>query len=126
MVRTIVPMESVSGEDPIARNAAPHIDRNPDRDSVPARDHRAPAKAARLSARDMAILDFEGRRPGLGQAADQEIREHFAMSATRYLQVLNHLLDDPDALAHDPVLVGRLRRLRDARRRAREAPRTGR
>jgi hypothetical protein len=47
------------------------------------------------------------------------------MSATRYYQVLNALIDREDALAYDPMLVKRLRRLRAARQRARSARRLG-
>ena len=47
------------------------------------------------------------------------------MSATRYYQVLNALIDAPAALAYDPLLVKRLRRLRQARQRARSARRLG-
>lgn len=76
-----------------------------------------------LSARDAAILDFERqwfRYPG---AKEQGIREQFDMTATHYYQVLNNLLDDPAALAHDPLLVKRLRRLRESRQRTRSAKR---
>ncbi len=45
------------------------------------------------------------------------------MSATRYYQVLNQLLDDEAALAADPMLIKRLRRQRDARQRERSARR---
>ena len=47
------------------------------------------------------------------------------MSATRYYQVLNALIDHPSALEHDPMLVKRLRRLRASRQRARSARRLG-
>jgi hypothetical protein len=47
------------------------------------------------------------------------------MSATRYYQVLNALIDREAALAHDPLLVKRLRRLRMSRQRARSARRLG-
>jgi hypothetical protein len=47
------------------------------------------------------------------------------MSSTRYYQVLNALIDNPAALAHDPMLVKRLRRLRSSRQRARSARRFG-
>ena len=72
-----------------------------------------------LSPRDETILDFERSwwtEPGPKEAA---IRERFDLSPTRYYQVLNELLDDPDALSYDPLVVRRLRRLRDRRRRAR-------
>ena len=45
------------------------------------------------------------------------------MSATRYYQVLNALIDDPAALAHDPMLIKRLRRMRSSRQRARTSAR---
>ena len=53
------------------------------------------------------------------------IRETFELSSTRYYQILNALLDDPAALAHDPLLIRRLRRLRERRQRARSARRLG-
>nr|WP_229698375.1 DUF3263 domain-containing protein [Wenjunlia tyrosinilytica] len=62
------------------------------------------------------MLDLARRtwsRPG---AKERAIREQLGMSPTRYYQVLNALLDTPDALEHDPVTVNRLRRMRDARR----------
>jgi len=72
-----------------------------------------------LSDRDRAILDFERSwwaEPGPKELA---IRERFQLSATRYYQVLNALLESPDAVDYDPLVVRRLRRLRDRRRRAR-------
>jgi hypothetical protein len=47
------------------------------------------------------------------------------MSDTRYYQLLNTLIDRPEALVHDPMLVKRLRRLRQSRQRARSARRFG-
>jgi Protein of unknown function (DUF3263) len=71
------------------------------------------------------VLDFEreGNRPTL--AKQLAVRERFGISPTRYHQLLNRLIDRPEALRYDPVLVQRLRRLRDARRRARFARRLG-
>jgi len=57
-------------------------------------------------------------------AKEQAIRDQFGVSATRYYQMLNALLDNPAALAHDAVLVKRLRRLRATRARARTGGRT--
>ena len=76
-----------------------------------------------LSARDAAILDFERTWWQAGGTKEQEIKQRFDLSATRYYQTLNGLLDDPAALAHDPLLVKRLRRLREARQKARSAHR---
>lgn len=84
-------------------------------DTTPA----APAAPAVLGARERAVLDFERRRWKHPGAKEQAIRDTFDVSATRYYQILNALLDDPAALAHAPALVGRLRRIRDARQRAR-------
>lgn len=72
-----------------------------------------------LSERDRHILAFEQRWWRHAGAKEQAIRDQFEVSATRYYQLLNALLDNPAALAHDPVLVGRLRRLRGSRARTR-------
>jgi len=68
-----------------------------------------------LTDRELAVLALERRHYRHQGAKEQAVRDELDLSATRYYQVLNTLLDDPAALAHDPVLVGRLRRLRDAR-----------
>lgn len=68
------------------------------------------------------ILDFEGGWEG-GASKAAAVRRRFGMSPTRYYQVLNLVIEQPAALRHDPMLVRRLRRLRDARRRKRFAPR---
>ncbi|MFD7441534.1 DUF3263 domain-containing protein [Streptomyces sp. NPDC059909] len=69
-----------------------------------------------LSERDRAVLGVERADWAGPGAKERVIRERLGMSPTRYYQVLNALLDDPRALAHDPVTVNRLRRVRDARR----------
>ncbi|MET9484171.1 DUF3263 domain-containing protein [Streptomyces sp. NPDC006638] len=72
--------------------------------------------ASDLSERDRAVLAMERRGwPGPG-AKERAIREDLGLSPTRYYQVLSALLDDPRALAHDPITVNRLRRVRTARR----------
>src|SRR4051794_34671979 len=78
-----------------------------------------------LSPRDREVLDFERQWWKYAGAKEQAVREKFDMSSTRYYQVLNALIDRPEALAHDPLLVRRLRRLRAARQRARSARRLG-
>jgi hypothetical protein len=84
-----------------------------------------PSEAGELSERDREILAFERHWWKYAGAKEQAVRELFGMSATRYYQVLNALLDRPEALAADPMLVKRLRRLRAARQRARSARRLG-
>ncbi len=76
-----------------------------------------------LDDRDVAILAFERQWWRYAGAKEQAIRDLFGMSATRYYQVLNTLIDRPEALAADPMLVKRLRRLRTTRQRARTASR---
>jgi hypothetical protein len=84
-----------------------------------------PVVSEELSDRDRAVLAFERQWWKYAGAKEQAIRDLFDMSATRYYQVLNALLDRPEALAADPMLVKRLRRLRSARQRARSARRLG-
>ena len=83
------------------------------------------SSAARLSDRDEQVLAFERQWWKYAGAKEQAIRELFGMSATRYYQVLNALIDSPAALAHDPMLIKRLRRMRSSRQRARSARRLG-
>src|SRR5437868_15437297 len=78
-----------------------------------------------LSERDREILAFERQWWKYAGAKEQAIRELFDMSATRYYQVLNALLDKPEAMAADPLLIKRLRRLRTSRQRTRAARRLG-
>ena len=76
-------------------------------------------QAASLSRREHEMLTFERhwwRRAGAKETA---IRDRFGVPPTRYYQVLNALVDRPDALAADPLLVRRLRRVRSARQRQR-------
>jgi uncharacterized protein DUF3263 len=75
--------------------------------------------APALSEREQQILAFEARWWKHAGAKEQAIRDTFALSSTRYYQLLNAVLDNPVALEHDPVLVGRLRRLRSTRARTR-------
>ena len=78
-----------------------------------------------LTSRELEILTFERQWWKYAGAKEQAIRELFGMSGTRYYQVLNELIDRPAALVHDPMLVKRLRRLRETRRRTRQARRLG-
>ncbi|GAA1884503.1 DUF3263 domain-containing protein [Lapillicoccus jejuensis] len=88
--------------------------------------HEQPsAPVPTLDARDQEILAFERQWWKYAGAKEQAIKELFDMSSTRYYQVLNALIDNPAALAADPMLVKRLRRLRSSRQRARSARRLG-
>ena len=70
---------------------------------------------------DIKMLDFERSWWKHAGVKEQAIKERFDMSATRYYQLLNELLEQPAAMAHDPILVKRLKRLRVYRQRQRVA-----
>ena len=78
-----------------------------------------------LTDREREILSFERQWWKYAGAKEQGVRATFDMSATRYYQLLNALIDRPEALEHDPMLVRRLRRVRSSRQRARSARRLG-
>jgi hypothetical protein len=79
----------------------------------------APRQEPSLTDREEQILAFEARWWKHAGAKEQAIRDAFGLSSTRYYQLLNGLLDSPAALERDPVLIGRLRRLRSTRARTR-------
>lgn len=72
-----------------------------------------------LTERDKAILDFERTWWAEPGPKDEAISDRFELSSTRYYQLLNEILDADDALEYDALVVRRLRRLRDRRRRTR-------
>jgi len=83
----------------------------------PEPEPEAEAEPEGLDERSREILAFERRWWRHAGAKEQAIRDRFQLSATRYYRLLNALLDDPRALAEDPTLVARLRRLRASRTR---------
>ncbi|APH00417.1 Protein of unknown function [Janibacter indicus] len=85
----------------------------------------APTPSVPLSDRDREILAFERQWWKYAGSKEQAIKELFDMSSTRYYQVLNALINNPAALSEDPMLIKRLRRLRDQRQRTRSARRLG-
>jgi hypothetical protein len=105
----------------------PRMDASSSRVAALGHGHQAadPEAAARLTDRERALLDFERQWWRYAGAKENALRELFDLSATRYYQVLNALIDRPEALAYDPMLVKRLRRLRAQRQRSRSARRLG-
>jgi hypothetical protein len=71
--------------------------------------------ATGLTPRELAMLAFERQWWRAAGAKETAIRNRFGLSPTRYYQVLNALVDRSEALAADPLLVRRLRRVRAAR-----------
>jgi hypothetical protein len=80
-----------------------------------------PAMHAGISELELRILDFEASWWRYAGAKEAAIKELFELSAARYYQLLNDLIDRDDALAASPMLVKRLRRLREARMNTRTA-----
>ncbi|MCW2814192.1 MAG: hypothetical protein JWN84_1647 [Nocardioides sp.] len=87
--------------------------------SVTAEDGSANAEVTAasgpLTAREVAVLEFAALTWRWAGAQESAIRARFDWPASRYFQVLNALIGRPEALAHDPMLVNRLRRLRASR-----------
>jgi hypothetical protein len=78
-----------------------------------------------LDDRSRDLLDFEREWWMHSGPKERMIRERFGFSAARYHQLLNRIVDGDAALTYDPMLVRRLRRLREERRRKRFARRLG-
>ena len=99
------------------------MDRRPARTTTSSDDTAAAGPG--LGERDLAILDFERQWWKYAGAKETAIREQFDLSAIRYYQRLNWIIDQPQAMAHDPLLVRRLKRTRLARQRHRSQRRLG-
>ena len=76
-----------------------------------------------LTAQDEALLDFEASWWRADRPKDEEIRARFNMTTPRYYQQINALIDRPEAMVYSPLLVKRLRRMREQRQSARSAAR---
>lgn len=74
-----------------------------------------------LTQRQRTMLELEGSWWKYAGVKEEAVREQLGLSMTRYYVELNQLIDVPEALAHSPLVVKRLRRIRDRRRRARAA-----
>lgn len=75
-----------------------------------------------LTEAEKAVLAFEHRRWIHAGLKDEAILKTFQMTPVRYQQWLLTIMDNPAAYAYDPVLVKRLRRLRDQRQHRRTSP----
>ena len=76
-------------------------------------------QATSLTELEVKILDFESQWWKFAGAKESAIKELFDMTPPAYYQLLNNLIDRDDALLAAPMLVKRLRRLREARTNAR-------
>jgi hypothetical protein len=84
-------------------------------------ERRRNARRSDLDQRSRDVLDFEREAWKLSVTKERAIRERFGFSPSRYHQLLHKVIDRPEALVYDPMLVRRLRRVREVRRRARTA-----
>lgn len=109
--------------DEVAEYAGP--EHGDDQDGHEGAERTTPSGDSGLTERELAILAFERQWWQYAGAKEQAIRDQFSMSATRYYQLLNALIDRHEALVHDPMLVKRLRRVRAQRQRQRSARRLG-
>jgi hypothetical protein len=83
----------------------------------------AGTSAGPLGERERSVLAFERHWWRHAGAKEEAIRRQFGLGPTAYYQLLTRLLDDPAALAYDPMLVKRLQRQRASRRRSRSGRR---
>ncbi|MEU4551495.1 uncharacterized protein DUF3263 [Micromonospora violae] len=115
------PGEAAGAAGPTVPNPRPAPPIETADEAVPPADESAPATdpAPGLTERERAILAFEQQWWRHAGAKEQAVRDTFGLSSTRYYQLLNALLDNPAALAADPVLISRLQRLRSSRARNR-------
>ncbi len=77
--------------------------------------HLSEKSSSSLTPLEVKMLEFEGNWWRYAGAKEAAIKEEFNLSATTYYQALNNLIDRDDALAFSPILVKRLRRLRERR-----------
>ncbi len=92
----------------------------------PPRPSPTPAGDAQvLGERERAVLAFERHWWRHAGAKEEAIRRQFGVGPTAYYQLLSRLIDDPAAIAYDPMLVKRLQRQRASRRRRRDGRRLG-
>jgi hypothetical protein len=86
---------------------------------LPEDGQRAGAAAGPLGERERSVLAFEHHWWRHAGAKEEAIRREFAVGPTAYYQLLSRLIDDPAAIAYDPMLVKRLQRQRASRQRQR-------
>ena len=78
-----------------------------------------------LSELEIKMLDFERQWWRYAGAKESAIKELFDLTPPAYYQMLNNLIDREDAVLAEPILVKRLRRLRESRTAARSSTRLG-
>lgn len=77
-----------------------------------------------LSDKEREVLEFEGSWWQEGGPKEVRIREQLQLSPSRYYAILQELMESAEAMEHSPLVVRRMRRMRERRRRARFEGRT--
>ena len=83
------------------------------------------SQSAGLSKLEIEMLDFERTWWRYAGVKESSIKELFNLTPPAYYQLLNNLIDRDAALIADPILVKRLRRLRDQRTTSRSSRKLG-
>ena len=83
--------------------------------------HSSEVSESGLTELEVRILDFERQWWRYAGAKESSIKELFDLTPPAYYQLLNNLIDRDEALLAQPMLVKRLRRLREARTEARSS-----
>jgi len=117
--------ESITGSPAGSSARQPPASDHEAQNSEDSSDEVAADEAAMLTERERSILAFEQQWWKYPGKKEQAIRELFGMSATRYYQILNRLMESRAAMAADPMLIKRLRKTRASRNRTRVAKRLG-
>jgi hypothetical protein len=68
-----------------------------------------------LTHHDVAILALEAQFWKTADGKEAPIRDEIGMTPVRYYRRLNQLVDGEATLAHDPMTINRLRRIRSRR-----------
>jgi len=89
--------------------------------SMPLND---PASAG-LSEFEVKMLEFERSWWRHAGVKESSIKELFNLTPPAYYQLLNNLIDREAAVLAEPILVKRLRRLRDSRTQSRSSSKLG-
>ena len=78
-----------------------------------------------LTKLEIEMLDFERTWWRYAGVKESSIKELFNLTPPAYYQLLNNLIDRSEALLAEPILVKRLRRLRDSRTAQRSSTKLG-
>ncbi len=88
-------------------------------------DPTSDSVATGLSELEIKLLEFERNWWRHAGSKESAIKELFNLTPPAYYQLLNNLIDRKEALMAQPILVKRLRRIRDARTTARSSSKLG-